>query len=250
MSTPLRDRLALNLAAVEQRIQAATLRAGRDRGDVQLVAVVKYAQWNWVLELIDLGVRHLAENRPQQLTERVQWLQRDRPGVDVHWHMIGHLQRNKVRPALTAAALIHSVDSLRLLERINVVSAELDITPRLLLEVNVSGEASKDGFSVEQLRAEWSAIQACRHLQVEGLMTMAPESDDPDDARPTFEALRRLRDELAAGPGEMPLPEMSMGMSSDFETAIESGATLVRIGSCLFAGCDESTGPPAEVSGG
>lgn len=227
--------LADNLAAVRSRMAAACRRAGRDPSAVRLVAVAKYADWSWVRALVDLGQRDLAENRPQQLVERAARLAEEAPESGARWHLIGHLQRNKVRPVLPAAGLIHSVDSLKLLQRVGVIGAELQLHPRVLLEVNVSGEASKDGFTPESLEREWEALAAVEGVDVAGLMTMAPESDDPEAARPTFEGLRGLRDRLQArGPWE--LAELSMGMSGDFETAIESGATLVRIGSRLFEG--------------
>jgi len=228
--------LAANLAAVRERIWFVCAQAGRDPHAVRLVAVVKYAEWDWIRGLIELGVRDLGENRPQQLLERAARLAQELPGTDVRWHLIGHLQRNKVRAVLPATALIHSVDSLRLLERIELIAGELALRPRVLLEVNVSGEASKDGFTPERLRTQWSAAAACRHVELAGLMTMAPESADPEASRPTFDGLRGLRDELAGTDRAGPLPELSMGMSGDFETAIAAGATLVRVGSRLFEG--------------
>lgn len=238
VSSELQSRLASNLAAVEERITSACARAGRPRDAVQLVAVIKYAAWDWVLGLVELGLRDFAENRPQQLAERAAQLSVERPGLPVHWHLIGHLQRNKVRPVLPVAGLIHSVDSLRLLERIAQQAGELGLRPSVLLEVNVSGEGSKDGFTSADLRTSWSAIAAVENVEIRGLMTMAPESDDPAAARPTFSGLRLLRDELASRQDGLPLAELSMGMSGDFETAVEEGATLIRIGSRLFEGCD------------
>ncbi|MGC1273599.1 MAG: YggS family pyridoxal phosphate-dependent enzyme [Planctomycetaceae bacterium] len=219
---------AANYRAVCDRVVAACARSNRAVSDVRLVAVTKYAPIEAVRELIGLGHRDLGESRPQQLLERSAQL----PG-DVNWHLIGTLQRNKARKLLPAAAMIHSVDGLRLLETLDRLAEELSLHPRLLLEVNVSGEASKHGFGPEDLRAVWPQIAAFERLDVAGLMTMAPFSDDPETARPHFRALRELRDELAAK-GPNPLTELSMGMSGDFEVAIEEGATCVRIGSLLF----------------
>ncbi len=212
-------------------MDAACRRCGRDPASVHLVAVTKYADLAWVRQLPALGVRILGESRPQQLIERAR-----EPGADVEWHLIGHLQRNKVRPVLPVAALIHSVDSLRLLQRIDQLAAEMQLRPRVLLEVNVTGESSKDGFAPLELSDAWGTIAALSHVRIEGLMTMAALVDEPESARPAFERLRMFRDELQRlAPGHS-LPELSMGMSNDFEVAIEEGATYVRVGSLLFEG--------------
>jgi pyridoxal phosphate enzyme (YggS family) len=226
------DPIANNLLRVNADIVTACVRSGRLPDDVTLVAVTKYAERPWICRLIELGVTNLAENRPQQLIERVEALR-----GEIRWHLIGHLQRNKVRPVLPLAMLIHSVDSLRLLERIATVAAELSLTPRVLLEVNVSGEASKNGFSIAELTSQWDVLQAVPLVQIAGLMTMAPLGNDPETARPMFRTLRLLRDELARRATlRTKLTELSMGMSSDFQVAIEEGATHVRIGSRLFEG--------------
>jgi pyridoxal phosphate enzyme (YggS family) len=220
--------VSTNYHTVLERIAAACERSGRDAAAVTLVAVTKYAPTAAVEELVALGHRDFGENRPQQLLERASQFP-----PDVNWHLIGPLQRNKARKLLPAAKLIHSVDNLRLLEALDRLAAELSLRPLLLLEVNVSGEASKHGFSPDELRAAWPAIVKFTRLDVAGLMTMAPATDDPETARPHFRSLRLLRDELAAR-GPCPLPELSMGMSGDFDLAIEEGATLVRVGSVLF----------------
>lgn len=224
--------LETNLAAVNDRIAAACARAGRDPGDVTLVAVTKYARPEWVRGLVSLGVRDLGESRPQQLAERANWFD-----DSVRWHLIGQLQRNKVRKTLPLTALIHSVDSLRLLSAIDRIAEEERLQPRLLLEVNVSGEEVKHGFAPENVVNLWDEISATTNVSVAGLMTMAPWSDDPEQSRPVFRKLRELRDELRSlSPDSGDLQELSMGMSGDFEVAIEEGATLVRIGSRLFEG--------------
>jgi pyridoxal phosphate enzyme (YggS family) len=225
------SRLRENIECVRERIDTACRRGGRDPSTVRLVAVTKYADLAWVRQLPPLGVRILGESRPQQLIERAAEL-----GDDVEWHLIGHLQRNKVRPVLPCTALIHSVDSLRLLQRIDEVAGELQLRPRVLLEVNVTGEPSKDGFAPADLVAAWGTASSLARVQIEGLMTMAAFADDPEAARPAFERLRRLRDELQRLAPDHPRPELSMGMSHDFEVAIEEGATYVRIGSLLFEG--------------
>ncbi|MCA9109993.1 MAG: YggS family pyridoxal phosphate-dependent enzyme [Planctomycetaceae bacterium] len=220
-----------NLASVLSKIEDASRRVGRDPAEVRLVAVTKYAELNWVKHLIQSGIKTLGESRPQQLTERAALL-----GDSIEWHLIGHLQRNKVRLILPHVSLIHSVDSLRLLRRIDEISAEMSLSPRVLLEVNTTGEKSKDGFSIDALMRDWEQILHCKSVNVSGLMTMARESDDPEEARSTFSSLRQLRDELSSRPNSPQLPELSMGMSGDYQVGIEEGATLVRIGSALFDG--------------
>ena len=225
------SRLRENIERVRDRMEAACRRCGRDPASVRLVAVTKYAELDWVLQLPALGVRILGESRPQQLVERAGQL-----GPDVEWHLVGHLQRNKVRSVLGVAPLIHSIDSPRLLQRIDQLAAESQLRPPVLLEVNVTGEGSKDGFAPAELAAAWPNLTALPHVRIVGLMTMAALVDDPESARPSFERLRLLRDELQRLTPDHPLPELSMGMSNDFEVAIEEGATFVRIGSLLFEG--------------
>lgn len=228
-----------NLDQIHREIDAACIRSGRDSTDVRLVAVTKYADWSWVQALSGLH-SVFGENRPQQLSERQPLL------PNIEWHLIGQLQRNKVRLALSHAAVIHSVDSLRLLERIAQVAGEMKIRPRVLLQVNVSGEQSKSGFSPAELIAHWAKIVSfASSLVIDGFMTMAPEDDDSEAARPTFRALRILRDQLAGNPDSkscgLTLTELSMGMSGDFPAAVEEGATLVRIGSRIYDGLAEPT---------
>ncbi|MFQ5734858.1 MAG: YggS family pyridoxal phosphate-dependent enzyme [Planctomycetaceae bacterium] len=230
--------VAANLADVNDRIAAACLRAGRIATDVTVVAVTKYAETEWVRELVAEGVRDLGESRPQQLVERAGAF-----GEYVRWHLIGHLQRNKARKVLPIAVLIHSVDTMRLLETLERLAEETETSPRVLLEVNISGEAAKHGFSPQELAANWDAVLACQRVCVDGLMTMAPAGDSPEDARPCFRRLRDLRDELRdRSPKTLSLPELSMGMSGDYEVAVEEGATLVRIGSRLFEGLRDGYG--------
>jgi PLP dependent protein len=231
----LRDQVVANWRKVQGRMAAACMRVGRDPKLVTLVAVTKYARIDWVRALIATGQTELGENRPQQLALRSTEI--DAP---VHWHLIGPLQRNKVRLILPIARVIHSVESWRLLEAIDRIAAELDVRPRLLLEVNMSGETAKHGFDPATLRAEWNRVTEFRHVAVEGLMTMAPYTSDPEVTRPIFSALRGLRDTLREQlPDSAALPHLSMGMSGDFEVAIEEGATLVRVGSALWEGLDE-----------
>ncbi len=230
------DRISENLNRIRARMAAACDRAGRAADSVRLVAVTKYAQLDWVRDLISAGQTVLGESRPQQLAARAEELATE-PGIPVEWHMIGHLQRNKVELVLPVATLIHSIDSPRLANRVSAVAAAREQPTAVLLEVNVSGEASKDGFTPDELRDVFDELAALPQLVLRGLMTMAPVVDEPSQARPYFARLRELRDELAArGSGTPTLTELSMGMSGDFEAAIEEGATIVRVGSSLFEG--------------
>lgn len=224
------EQIQQNLERIHERIARACERADRAPESVRLVAVTKYAELPWVRELVALGQLELGESRPQQLAARAAELP-----ADVRWHLIGHLQRNKAALVLPHVALIHSVDSERLLNQLETDAERLGLTREVLLEVNVSGEAAKDGFSPETVLAAAARLAALRSVRPVGLMTMAPLSDDPEAARPHFQRLSRLRDDLQQRTG-LSLPVLSMGMSGDFEVAIAEGATLVRIGTSLFEG--------------
>lgn len=232
--------IAENYRSVRQRIDDACRRAGRDPASVMLVAVTKYAQLDWVRCLVSLGAVELGESRPQQLIQRAQEL--GAPAhrhLPVHWHLIGNLQRNKVRAVLPCLNMLHAADSLRLLEAVDRIARELDLRPRVLVEVNLSGEKSKHGFQADELLAAWDQITQLERLQTEGLMTMAAYSPDPENARGKFTRLRELRDELRSRSDHKvaaKLNHLSMGMTGDFEVAIEEGATIVRIGSALWDG--------------
>lgn len=228
------DQLTQNLNAIQSQIREACGRAARSADDVRLVAVTKYAEWPWVESLSTLH-QTFGENRPQQLAERQVLL------PNSEWHLIGQLQRNKVKLALQHASMIHSIDSLKLLERVAHVAAELQLQPKVLIEVNLSQESTKSGLTEDELRRDWSQIVSYSPIvRIAGFMTMAAESDDPENARPTFRSLRQLRDELqqteASRAAGLKLRELSMGMSGDLVPAIAEGATMVRIGSRIFAG--------------
>jgi pyridoxal phosphate enzyme (YggS family) len=227
--------LASRLEAVEQRLRAACRRAGRQRSEVTLVAVTKTVSPAVAAELHRLGVVHLGESRPQEL-----WRKAAELPSSVHWHLIGHLQRNKIERTLPLVALIHSADSLRLLTALDEEAARSQRPVPVLLEVNASGEAAKHGFAPEALPQLVGPIRALRHLHVRGLMAMAALAEDPEQCRPTFAALRGLRNRLQKelGPPHT-LEHLSMGMSNDFEVAVEEGATLVRLGTVLFEGLEE-----------
>jgi pyridoxal phosphate enzyme (YggS family) len=223
--------LARNLERVQRRIEAACQRAGRPRSAVRLVAVTKYVDAATARLLWQLGVQDLGESRPQELWRKAEAVPQAR------WHLVGHLQRNKVRRTLPLVHLIHSVDSQRLLECL-----EAEAPPRgvdVLLEVHLSPEPSKAGFAPEELPDIAARTRSLERVRVQGLMTMAPLTSDRDEVRRTFARLRQLRDQVRQQLGEAGAwPELSMGMTSDFEIAIEEGATLVRIGSALFQGLE------------
>ena len=226
------ETLKSNLDDVRRRMAAACERAGRRPDDVLLVAVVKTVGTEVVQALQALGVTDVGENRVAEAARK----QAELGGtLGLTWHMIGHLQRRKVRDALPLFGRIDAVDSLRLAREIDKRAAAQGATVPILLECNVSGESSKYGLSATDLPAALDAILPLEHLQVEGLMTMAPFVADPETVRPVFVALRHLAEHARTRTG-LPLPHLSMGMTQDFEVAIEEGATMVRVGSALFRG--------------
>lgn len=222
------------LETVEERLAAACKRAGRARADVTLVAVTKTVSAALAALLPELGLLDLGENRPQEL-----WQKAPQLPTQVRWHLIGHLQRNKVERTLPLVHLIHSVDSLRLLHALEAEAARQGRTVPVLLEVNASNEANKHGFDPVEVASLAPFIAELRHVHVQGLMTMAALVDDPEQCRHTFVLLRDLRD-LLRGQLEPPhtLEHLSMGMSNDFEVAVEEGATLVRLGTALVGGLE------------
>jgi pyridoxal phosphate enzyme (YggS family) len=231
----LRLLLQQRLKQVEDRLQAACRRAGRARQEVTLVAVTKTVSPAVAECLHQLGVTDLGESRPQELWHKAVLLP-----SSVRWHLVGHLQRNKIERTLPLVHAIHSVDSIRLLEALEHEAAAQARTLPVLLEVNASGEVAKHGLAPGELPETIARLDQLRFVQVRGLMTMAALDDDPERCRPTFVTLRRLRDDLAA---RLPLPHrlehLSMGMSNDFEIAVEEGATMVRLGTILFEGLSE-----------
>ena len=225
--------LKRNLLEVNQRISDAAQRSGRPSADVQLVAVTKYVDVETTKALIDAGCNVLGENRPQQLWGKAEQLADE----SVQWHMIGHLQRNKVKRTVAVTSLIHSVDSERLLKAINDSARDQKQIAEVLVEVNVSGESAKDGLSPSRLPELLASASEMTSVTVKGLMCMAGLSSNDDATRKEFDLLRELRDANQHVDGSsVQLKELSMGMSGDFEMAIEHGATIVRVGSALFRG--------------
>jgi pyridoxal phosphate enzyme (YggS family) len=229
MDAALYAAIRARLDAVEERLAAACRRAGRARAEVTLVAVTKTVSAEVAALLPGLGVVHLGENRPQEL-----WHKAGRLPAHVQWHLIGHLQRNKIARTLPLVSMVHSVDSARLLDALERESAGRAEPLPALLEVNVSRELSKHGFAPEELLPLAPRLAELRRVRVCGLMTMAAYDADPEQCRPTFAELRMLRNQLRTVAPALPLEHLSMGMSNDFEVAVEEGATLVRIGSALF----------------
>lgn len=222
------SQIAENLEFVRHRIAAAAQRSGRSAQEIKLVAVSKTYPPETIREALDAGQTSFGENRVQDALPKI-----DALPPDLDWHLIGHLQSNKVRKVIGRFSLFHGVDNIELAKQINRVAGEFGVTARILLEVNVSGEQSKFGFAPPILPSAMEELLPLPFLRVEGLMTMAPFSENPDEASPVFAALRRLRDALFADTGH-PLHELSMGMSGDFEQGIAEGATIVRIGSAIF----------------
>ena len=250
-------KLSDNLKRIEQRIAEACHRSGREPGSVTLVAVTKYASLDLIRLLVDMGVQELGESRVQELTKRAsmvnEWLGRRARDLSAgarprpRWHMIGHLQRNKVKMVLPWTELVHSVDSLRLAEEINAQSAKLDRVTPILLQVNAGGEGSKSGVAVAAATHLAEQLVSLKNIEIRGLMAMAPLTDDESVIRNTFERTSELFDEIVTERicGSW-FKELSLGMTNDFEYAIEYGSTFVRIGSALFEGI-ELGAEPAQV---
>lgn len=220
--------VARNLESIRLRISNAAVQAGRDPASIRLVAVSKTHPADTVREAVEEGQVVFGENKVQEGAAKIPLLP-----SSLEWHFIGHLQSNKIRKALPLFQLFHGVDTLALAQDMDRIAQESGCFPKVLLEVNVSGEGTKHGFTPDELRNRIGELLALPRVQVVGLMTMAPYSEDPNAARPFFAALRGLRDHLEEATGT-PLPELSMGMSGDFEAAIAEGSTLVRLGTAIF----------------
>lgn len=254
MQTEPRTEMASTLAQryrdVKERVAQAAKRAGRNPSSVLIMAVSKYGDIDQIRELIRLGHQDFGESRVQQLVQRAAIIdeslhrQRTLPSVgagpdpivpDVRWHMIGHLQRNKVKKLIGVTRLIHSVDSLRLVEEIQAIAFKRDEPIEVLVQVNCADEKSKFGCAVAAAAHLCEQIDTMVHLRVRGLMTMAPYAENPEDAKPHFERLTELYEDIRRrGIGGAGFNILSMGMSHDFEAAIDCGANLVRIGSSIF----------------
>jgi PLP dependent protein len=226
--------IAQNVAEVRERIRAAANRAGRDASSVMLMAVSKTFPAESIREAYGAGIRLLGENRVQEFAGKVDAL---RELNDARWHMIGHLQSNKAGKAAVLFHAVDSVDSLRLAEKLDEAARAAGRRLRVLIEINVGGEAAKTGIGPDSVELDrlLGDMPRLQHLEVRGLMTVPPYTEDPQGARQYFRKLRELRDQIAGRnlPG-VEMDELSMGMSHDFEVAIEEGATCVRVGSAIF----------------
>jgi len=232
--------IAENFARVRAQIAEAAARCGRRAEEVTLIAVSKTHGPEEVREAVAAGQVLFGENRVQEARAKAPLL----PGA-LQWHLIGHLQSNKVRQALGLFERIQSIDTVEMARDVNRVAGELGLFPKVFLEVNVAGERSKFGFQPEALRARMEELLALDRVTVDGLMTIPPYASEPEDARVYFAALRELRDRLSTEFG-VALPELSMGMSGDFAAAIEEGATFVRVGTALFGERQGKTWKPGE----
>ena len=219
-----------NYRAVEEKVVNACKRAGRSREDVTLIAVSKTKPVSMIDELLPLGVRDFGENKVQELTAKEEVLPKD-----IRWHMIGHLQRNKVKYVIDKACMIHSVDSLRLAQEISKEAVKHALVMPVLIEVNVAGEESKFGVSVEEAPSLVEEVSKLPGIQVNGLMTIAPYVEDPEENRYVFRNLRKLSVDIREKNFDnVTMNVLSMGMTGDYEVAIEEGATHVRVGTGIF----------------
>jgi pyridoxal phosphate enzyme (YggS family) len=220
-----------NLAAIRSRIAAAAVAAGRPAADVTLLAVSKTFGPDQVRAAYAAGQRDFGENKVQEALQK----REATADLAIRWHLIGHLQSNKAKKAAPAFAAIHSVDSVELLQRVDAAAAEAGTAPDVYIQVDLAGEETKFGAPEPEIAAIARAATACRAATLKGLMLLPPWFDDPELARPYFRRLRELRDRLIAeGIDASHLRELSMGMSHDFEVAIQEGATLVRVGTAIF----------------
>jgi len=232
------DQLAENVQRVRERMGKAAGRAGRPADDIVLLAVTKTIEPERVEQALEAGVTTFGESKMQEAKQKIPLV-----SSRARWHLIGHLQTNKARDAVDLFELIHSVDSVKLASEINRWAERAGKTQRILLEVNVSGEASKFGFKPDLMREAIGQISILPRIEMAGFMTIAPYAEEPEKARPHFRRLRELRKGARQRYG-LALPHLSMGMSHDFEVAIEEGATMVRIGTAIFG--ERTRHEPAE----
>ena len=225
------EHIAENLQAVRARIDAAARRAGRDPGGITLVAVSKTFDADHVRAAAAAGQQDFGENKVQEALQKMG----ETADIPLRWHLIGHLQSNKARKAAGPFACVHSVDSVELLERLDSAAAAAGARPEVLVQVDLAGESTKFGAARDIARRVVDAALGCSALRMKGLMLLPPWSDDPEQARPWFQQLHELRVSwLADGVPPAALTHLSMGMSHDFEAAIEEGATMVRVGTAIF----------------
>ncbi len=223
-----------NTSVILKRISHAAMRAGRNPEEIKLIAVTKTVKEDTIRKAADIGLRIFGENRVQEAQSKIQSLKEYfiKCHFNVQWHLIGHLQKNKVKVAVQLFDLIHTLDSLELAEEINKHAERTNKIQKVLIQVKLSDEETKHGITEEGLSRLLDGIKSLKYIELLGLMTMPPYFQNPEDARPYFRRLREIRD-IISKEGYY-LPELSMGMSNDFQLAIEEGATLVRIGTAIF----------------
>lgn len=224
-----------NLAIIESKITKAAQKSGRTREDILLLAVSKTVDIPRIKEAVDLGLRELGENKPQEINWKYFELE------DVKWHLIGHLQTNKVKYVIDKVCLIHSVDSLKLAEEISKRAKAKDVTMDVLVEINIAGEEAKHGVNIDQAETLALAISKLENIRVKGLMTVAPFVENPEDNRKYFQQMYKLFVDIRGkNYNNIDMKYLSMGMTNDYEIAIEEGANIVRIGTGLFGARDYS----------
>jgi pyridoxal phosphate enzyme (YggS family) len=224
--------IAANLKTVREKISKAVINTGRNPKDVKLVAVTKTVDLPEILEALKAGVTILGENRVQETQKKILELRAQCQDLLTEWHLIGHLQKNKAKTAVQLFDMIHTVDSIELADEVGKHAEKMNKMQRVLIQVKFSDEATKHGALEKDIMKLTGAVSKLPNLKLEGLMTIPPFFDDPELARPYFRRLREIKEEAAAK--GFSLPELSMGMSNDFEVAIEEGATMVRIGAAIF----------------
>ena len=219
-----------NIEQVEAKIDAACKRSGRDRSEVTLIAVSKTKPVSDIYEVMETGIIDFGENKVQEMTDKIETINKP-----LNWHMIGHLQRNKVKYIVDKACLIHSVDSLRLAEQISLDAAKKNVEVDILIEVNIADEATKFGLEKEAVIELVEAVSKLQNVHIKGLMTVAPFTDNAEDNRPYFRNLKQLSVDIAQkNIDNVTMSVLSMGMTGDYEVAIEEGATMVRVGTGIF----------------
>jgi len=224
-----------NIAGIRERIAGACVKSGRDPKEIITVAVSKGRPLEQMLEALRCGITDIGENKIQEAVVKYRGL--EATGYEPKWHMVGHLQSNKAKEAVRIFDLIHSVDSLGLAEEISYQALKINKVQDILIEVNVSGEVSKFGLKIEEAAVVMGDIAKLENINIRGLMTIAPVVNNPEEARPYFRALRELRDKIdSLRPTSYELRTLSMGMSDDFQVAIEEGANIIRLGRAIFKG--------------
>lgn len=221
-----------NLKRIQERINQACERSYFAPSSVKVIGVTKTFAAAMIEEVVQRGMVHIGENRIQEALPKIHEINKKYPSK-VTWHLIGHLQSNKVRAAVDHFDLIQSVDSVKLCEKISSYAFSQQVVQDVLLEVNCAGEATKFGFAPQEMSAHFSALRDCRGVRILGLMTIAPQVSEPEETRPYFRFMRQLRDQLQEQ-FNVVLPELSMGMSDDYPIAVEEGATMVRLGKAIF----------------